>query len=66
MVSNTELVSKHQQKSIEEVSTLTANPLGSSGSISNSQMRLAASQADQRLSLHSQESVVQPTQALKD
>jgi len=48
------------------VTTLTANCKQCSGSISNSQMRLAVSRAGYPLSLHSQESVVQPTHALKD
>ncbi len=51
---------------IVEVTTLTANRKRSSESISNLQMRLAVSRADQCLSLHSQESVVQPTHVLKD
>lgn len=48
------------------VTTLTANCKQCSGSISDSHKRLAASQADCCLSLHSQESVVQSTHALKD
>ncbi|BAZ24277.1 cupin domain-containing protein [Kalymmatonema gypsitolerans NIES-4073] len=48
------------------VTTLTANCKQCSGSISNSRMRLSASQADYCLSLHRQESVVQPTHVLKD